>query len=160
MLSLPTPPKCFAASVLATLHAAFAQKREARPSGFVLSRPYGFTCVTARQLAHHPFQMALSIGFRMLSFLPSCYSSYGAWTLTPVGLAPTVHASLRWTHRLSGLVLWNSLPGEFIQHKANGDLARLLIDDKASFMQRRVIARAAVRRVLRTVEVMRVGTFV
>jgi hypothetical protein len=32
-------------------------------------------------------------------------------------------------------------------------------DDKASFMQRRVIARAAVRRVLRTVEVMRVGTF-
>jgi hypothetical protein len=36
----------------------------------------------------------------MLSFLPSCYSSYGAWTLTPVGLAPTDHASLRWTHRL------------------------------------------------------------
>ena len=34
----------------------------------------------------------------MLSFLPSCYSSYGAWTLTPVGLAPTDHASLRWTH--------------------------------------------------------------
>src|SRR6266567_3699706 len=43
--------------------------------------------------------MASSIGFRMLSFLPSCYSSYGAWTLTPVGLAPTDHASLRWTHR-------------------------------------------------------------
>ena len=35
----------------------------------------------------------------MLSFPPSCYSSYGAWTLTPVGLAPTDHASLRWTHR-------------------------------------------------------------
>ena len=34
---------------------------------------------------------------RLLS-LPSCYSSYGAWTLTPVGLAPTDHASLRWTH--------------------------------------------------------------
>jgi hypothetical protein len=64
----------------------------------VLSRPYGFTCVTARQLAHHPFQMASSIGFRMFSFLPSCYSSYGAWTLTPMGLSPTVHASLRWTH--------------------------------------------------------------
>jgi hypothetical protein len=30
---------------------------------------------------------------------PPCYSSYGAWTLTPVGLAPTDHASLRWTHR-------------------------------------------------------------
>ena len=33
MLSLPTPPKCFAASVLATLHAAFARKVRARPSG-------------------------------------------------------------------------------------------------------------------------------
>jgi len=44
--------------------------------------------------------MASSIGFRMFSFLPSCYSSYGAWTLTPVGLSPTDHASLRWTHTL------------------------------------------------------------
>src|SRR5664279_2018924 len=48
--------------------------------------------------------MASSIGFRMLSFLPSRYSSYGAWTLTPVGLAPTDHASLRWTHRLPLLI--------------------------------------------------------
>jgi hypothetical protein len=32
VLSLPTPPKCFAASVLATLHAAFARKVRARPS--------------------------------------------------------------------------------------------------------------------------------
>jgi hypothetical protein len=30
---LPTPPKCFAASVHATLHAAFARKVRARPSG-------------------------------------------------------------------------------------------------------------------------------
>jgi hypothetical protein len=34
----------------------------------------------------------------MFGFRPSCYSSYGAWTFTPVGLAPTDHASLRWTH--------------------------------------------------------------
>jgi hypothetical protein len=47
--------------------------------------------------------MALSMGFRMFSFLPSCHSSYGAWTLTPVGLSPTVHASLRWTHTLENL---------------------------------------------------------
>ena len=45
--------------------------------------------------------MALSIGFRIFSFLPSCYSSYGALTFTPVGLSPTVHASLRWTHTSS-----------------------------------------------------------
>jgi hypothetical protein len=43
----------------------------------------------------------------MLSFLPSCYSSYGAWTFTPVGLAPTDHASLRWTHRFSLPIWWN-----------------------------------------------------
>src|ERR1700680_485472 len=42
--------------------------------------------------------MALSIGFRIFSFLPSCYSSYGALTFTPAGLTPAVHASLRWTH--------------------------------------------------------------
>jgi hypothetical protein len=34
VLSLPTPPKCFAASVLATLHAALAREVRARPSGF------------------------------------------------------------------------------------------------------------------------------
>src|SRR5262252_7667846 len=28
----------------------------------------------------------------------SCYPSYGAPTLTPVGLSPTGRASLRWTH--------------------------------------------------------------
>ena len=43
-----------------------------------------------------------------LSFLPSCYSSYGAWTLTPVGLAPTDHASLRWTHTFEELSTWMS----------------------------------------------------
>jgi hypothetical protein len=47
--------------------------------------------------------MASSIGFRMFSFLPSCYSSYGAWTFSPVGLAPTDHASLRWTHTFEDL---------------------------------------------------------
>jgi hypothetical protein len=47
----------------------------------------------ARRVAHDPFQMVSSIGFRMFSFLPSCYSSYGAWTLAPVGLSPTVHAA-------------------------------------------------------------------
>ncbi len=31
-------------------------------------------------------QMALSVGFRNLSFLPSCYSSYRALTLALVGL--------------------------------------------------------------------------
>jgi len=34
VLSLPTPPKCFAAPVLATLPAAFAREVRAGPSGF------------------------------------------------------------------------------------------------------------------------------
>ena len=106
MPSLSTPPKCCAASVRPTPHAAFAQKREARPSGFVLSRPYGFTALRPGD--------SLTILFRWLrqwaserevSF-PPCHSSYGAWTFTPVGLAPTDHASLRWTHRFSGAILF------------------------------------------------------
>jgi hypothetical protein len=43
--------------------------------------------------------MALSVGFRVpVSQLQPCYPSYGAPTLTPVGLSPTGRASLRWTH--------------------------------------------------------------
>jgi len=48
-------------------------------------------------------EMALSIGFRIFSLRPSCYSSYGALTFTPVGLSPTVHPSLRWTHTCEDL---------------------------------------------------------
>src|ERR1035437_6180726 len=45
--------------------------------------------------------MALSVGFRILvSQLRSCYPSYGAPTVTPVGLSPTERASLRWTHNV------------------------------------------------------------
>jgi hypothetical protein len=42
VLSLPTPPKCFAASVLAALHAAFARKVEARPSGLSFRGHMGY----------------------------------------------------------------------------------------------------------------------
>ena len=46
--------------------------------------------------------MALSVGFRIpVSQLRSCYPSYGAPTLTPVGLSPTERASLRWSHSVS-----------------------------------------------------------
>lgn len=34
-----------------------------------------------------------TVGSRILSSLPSCDSSYRAWNFTPVGLAPTDHAS-------------------------------------------------------------------
>jgi hypothetical protein len=42
--------------------------------------------------------MALSIGFRSsISFL-SAIQAMGLLTFAPVGLPPTEHASLRWTH--------------------------------------------------------------
>jgi hypothetical protein len=43
-------------------------------------------------------RMALSVGFIRFVFLHECNPSYGDLTLTPVGLPPTEHASLRWTH--------------------------------------------------------------
>ena len=43
-------------------------------------------------------KMALSIGFRSLVSLLSAIQATGLLTLAPVGLTPTEHASLRWTH--------------------------------------------------------------
>src|SRR5215831_698268 len=42
--------------------------------------------------------MALVGRLQNLDLSRSCYPSYGAPTLTPVGLSPTGRASLRWTH--------------------------------------------------------------
>ena len=50
-----------------------------------------------------------SVGrLQSLGFPPPCYPSYGAPTLTPVGLSPTECASLSWTHRPAQrlLTLW------------------------------------------------------
>ena len=46
----------------------------------------------------HPFD-GLVGRLQSLGFPPPCYPSYGAPTLTPVGLSPTECASLSWTHR-------------------------------------------------------------
>src|SRR6266436_289101 len=56
--------------------------------------------------------MALSVGFRIpVSQLQSCYQSYGAPTITPVGLSPTERASLRWTHKVrDGLEVRHQAP--------------------------------------------------
>ena len=42
--------------------------------------------------------MALSASFIRFVSSTGCDSSYGALTFTPVGLSPTEHTSLRWTH--------------------------------------------------------------
>ena len=85
MLSLPTPPKCFAASVHATLHIAFARKVRARPSDFSTFEAIPVHLRYGPVTCSPPLKMALSIGFRIVSFLPSCYSSYGALDSYPGG---------------------------------------------------------------------------
>ena len=42
--------------------------------------------------------MTWSIGFSSVGFPSGCYPSYGALALTPVGLTPTEHTCLIWTH--------------------------------------------------------------
>src|ERR1700756_4309357 len=70
---------------------------KARPSDSVFEATNGFTCVAARGLAHHPRDGFVD-RLQKLSFLPSCYPSYGLLTFGPMGLPPTEYASLRWTH--------------------------------------------------------------
>ena len=43
-------------------------------------------------------RMALSVGFTRFVSSTSATQATGLLTLTPVGLPPTEHASLRWTH--------------------------------------------------------------
>jgi hypothetical protein len=64
---------------------------------FSVEATRGFTFVAARSLAHHP-QDGFVDWLHPLRFLRGCNPSYGALTLTPVGLSPTEHASLRWSH--------------------------------------------------------------
>jgi hypothetical protein len=42
--------------------------------------------------------MALSIGYKSSVSFPPAIQATGPLTLAPVGLPPTEHASLRWTH--------------------------------------------------------------
>src|ERR1700674_5412786 len=77
--------------------------------------------------------MASSIGFRILSFLPSCYSSYGAWTLTPVGLAPTDHASLRWTHTFQYLPFITGESAAFRELSNTYHCARSVVAERLFF---------------------------
>jgi hypothetical protein len=56
-----------------------------------------FTSVTARGLAHHPFDGFVG-GLQSLGFPPPCHPSYGALALTPAGLTPAEHVSFLWTH--------------------------------------------------------------
>src|SRR5262249_27116316 len=83
----------------AACHAAFAPDQRARPSeSFFFEATPGFTDVTARGLAHHP-QDGVVARLHPRRVLGGCDRSYGGVCLLPsVGLTPTEHASLSWTH--------------------------------------------------------------
>ncbi len=56
-------------------------------------------------------KMALSIGFRIFSFLPSCYSSYGALNFYPGGTDSHCSCQPLWTHALSAPTTCRFKPG-------------------------------------------------
>jgi hypothetical protein len=76
--SLPTPPKCFAASVRCDAPCCLRPRSEGSAFGLQYFRGHtgSIALRPGNSLTIH--QMVLSIGFRILSFLPSCHSSYGA----------------------------------------------------------------------------------
>jgi hypothetical protein len=82
----------------ATIHAAFALQLQARPPGpLTFEATSAFTFVTAQWLAVIP-RMIWSIGFKdSVSFLLAIQATR-LLTFASVGLSPTEHASLRWTH--------------------------------------------------------------
>src|SRR4051794_21686073 len=68
------------------------------PRGYSLSRPQCVHC------CYGPVTRGLPWGglvdrLQSFSFHHLCYPNYGALTLTPAGLSPAEHASLRWTHK-------------------------------------------------------------
>src|SRR3954451_16642308 len=82
---------------ISAVHVAFALRLQARPSGVLTFE------ATMRSLLYGPVTRGLPWGglvdrLQSFSFHHLCYPNYGALTLTPAGLSPAEHASLRWTH--------------------------------------------------------------
>jgi hypothetical protein len=76
-----------------------------------------------------------SVGrLQSLGFPPPCYPSYGAPTLTPVGLSPPECASLSWTHRPAqrSRTLWPA--------RSRSRLATLSIESSDSFVASAIVS--------------------
>jgi len=86
---------------VATGHVAFVRRKNTRPPGFSkFSRPpVGSLALWPGDSLTIP-KMALSIGFTSFVSSTRAIQATGRLTLAPVGLTPTEHASLRWTHPL------------------------------------------------------------
>ncbi len=87
---------------IATHHAAFACPMKARPPDLFSFRGHHWVHLCCGPMTHSPpFLMALSIGFIRFVSSTDAIQVTGFLTVTLVGLSPTEHASLDWTH--SGL---------------------------------------------------------
>src|SRR5258708_239160 len=86
----------------APCHAAFAPKEGARPPDlYFVSRPLlGSLSLRPGDLLTIP-KMALSVGFIRFVFSTDMTQAKGLLTFTPVGLLPTEHVCLSWTHSLA-----------------------------------------------------------
>ena len=110
LLGMPLSPcrSCYPAgaarrfSQIATYRSAFAHRQEARPPDFYfLTRlPLGSLALRPGDLLTIP-KMAWSAGFTRFVSSTGAAQATGPLTFAPVGLTPTEHASLRWTHCLS-----------------------------------------------------------
>ena len=98
--SLTTPPEGPAAS--ASLRRAMLpspSSSRARPPGLTHFRGHlAFTFVTARRLAHPPFDGFVDGLQDVLVSLRPAIRATGLLALTPAGLTPAEHISLLWTH--------------------------------------------------------------
>ena len=84
---------------IAPCHAAFAPNERARPSElFFLSRPPPGSLALRPDDSLTIPRMALSVGFIRFVSSTNATQVTGSLTLSPMGLPPTEHASLRWTH--------------------------------------------------------------
>ena len=82
----------------APCHVAFAPKQRARPPDSIFSRPpLGSLSLRPGDLLAIP-RMALSVGFIRFVSSTDATQATGLPTFAPVGLTPTEHASLCWTH--------------------------------------------------------------
>jgi hypothetical protein len=85
----------------ATDHVAFMRRENTRPPGFIKlsGPPVGSLALWPGDSLTIP-KMALSIGFTCFVSSTRAIQATGLLTLAQVGLTPTEHASLRWTHSL------------------------------------------------------------
>jgi hypothetical protein len=82
----------------APCYVAFAPNQRARPSVSFFSRPpLGSLSLRPGDSLTIP-RMALSVGFIRFVSSTNATQATGHLTITPVGLSPTEHASLRWSH--------------------------------------------------------------